>query len=86
MIATTVFLLCAVTSLLCTILLLRAYRRRRAPLLLWSTVCFVGLTIDNSLLVIDRVLVHDETLASLRRVFSLIGVSVLLFALIWEGE
>lgn len=86
MIATTVFLLCAATSLLCTILLLRAYRRRRAPLLLWSTVCFLGFAIDNSLLVVDRVLVPDETVASLRRVFSLIGASVLLFALIWEGE
>ena len=86
MIATTVYLLCAATSLLCTALLLRGYLRSRAPLLLWSTVCFLGLSIDNSLLVVDRVLVPDETVMAARRLFSLIGVSVLLFALIWEGE
>ena len=86
MIANLVYLLCAVTSLLCTGLLLRGYLRSRAPLLLWSTICFLGLAIDNSLLVVDRVLIPDETVMAARRVFSLLGVSVLLFALVWEGE
>lgn len=84
--ATMVFLLCAATSLACTFLLLRAYRRGRARLLLWSTLCFLGLAIDNSLLLFDRVMDPDGTLLALRRIFSLLGVTILLFGLIWEAE
>ena len=40
--ATVVYLLCALTSLGCALLLLAAYRRERARLLLWSCVCFGG--------------------------------------------
>ena len=38
---------------LCAFLLLRAYGRVRQRLLLWSGLCFVGLTISNPLLFID---------------------------------
>ena len=39
---------------LCAFLLLRAYTRVRKRLLLWSGMCFAGLTVANALLIIDR--------------------------------
>ena len=42
---------------LCAFLLLRAYGRVRQRLLLWSGLCFVGLTISNALLFFDLSLV-----------------------------
>jgi hypothetical protein len=81
-----VYGLCAVTSFACAFLLLRGYRRTRARLLLWAALCFAGLAIDNGFLFIDRVMVPDQTVFAARRLFSLLGVSLLLFGLIWEAD
>jgi hypothetical protein len=53
MIAETVYLLCAIASLLCAIALLRTYLRRRSRVLLWSSLCFVGLAANNAILFTD---------------------------------
>ena len=53
MIGLIVYGLCVVTSALCAVLLLRGYARSRVPLLLWSGLCFIGLTLNNVLLFID---------------------------------
>ena len=84
--ASAVYLLCAATSVACALLLGRGYRRSGVPLLLWSTLCFVGLAIDNSLLFVDRVMVPDRTILELRRLFSLAGVAVLIYGLVWDRE
>ena len=84
--ASIVYLLCAATSILCAVLLWRGYVRSRVPLLLWSTLCFVGLALDNSLLFVDRVLIPDEGMFALRRLLSLGGVAVLLYGLIWDAD
>jgi hypothetical protein len=85
-VAALVYLLCAATSIGCALLLLRGYLRTRSRLLLWSSLCFVGLALDNSLLFADRVLFPDETVFTLRRLLSLAGVGVLLFGLIWDAD
>ena len=82
--ASAVYALCSVTSLLCAVLLLRAYRRHRTRLLLWSSVCFVGLAINNTLLFVDLVMVPTIDLSLLRGVTGLGSVLALLFGLIWE--
>jgi hypothetical protein len=38
------------TSLTCTVLLFRGYKRRRIRFLMWSGFCFGGLTINNVVL------------------------------------
>lgn len=86
MTASIAYLLCAATSIACAVLLFRGYRRSQVPLLLWSSLCFAGLAIDNSLLFVDRVILPDEGVLALRRVFSLLGVVVLLYGLIWEAD
>ena len=48
-----VFLLCFAASLLCLILLVRTYRHKRAKLLLWTALSFVGLAANNLLVFVD---------------------------------
>ena len=54
-----VFALCALTSLACAVLLLRAYRAERVSLLLWTCLCFAGLATNNILLFLDLLLGLD---------------------------
>ena len=85
-VATVVYVVCAVTSVLCAALLVRSWLRSRVRLLLWSALCFVGLAVNNVLLVIDKEVVPDIDLQVLRDVSGLVAVSLLLFGLIWESR
>jgi ABC-type enterochelin transport system permease subunit len=84
--AKAVFLLCALTSLACAALLLRAYARRHSRLLLWSGLCFVGLALNNGLLVIDRVILPDANLSVVRQIPAVGGIALLLWGLVWDAE
>ena len=64
--AEVVYLLCALTSVACAFLLVRSYRNNRSKLLLWSSVCFVGLALNNALLFVDLVVVSSMDLSFLR--------------------
>jgi hypothetical protein len=79
-----IYLLCALTSLACFLLLARSYWQSRMRLLLWSALCFLGFFLNNLFLFIDLIIVPEIDLYSLRQIFSLSGVSLLLFGLIWE--
>lgn len=80
-----VYLLCALTSLACAFLLLRGYQKNRVRLLLWSGLCFMGLALNNVLLVVDRVLLPTQVdLSLIRNLPALAGVLCLLYGLIWE--
>ncbi len=80
-----VYLLCALTSLGCALLLLLAYRRNGVRLLLWSGLCFACLALNNILLVVDsQVLQHD--LSVIRSLPTLLGISLLLYGLVWESQ
>jgi hypothetical protein len=81
-----VYALCALTSVACAFLLLRAYRRRRTRLLVWSSAAFVGLALNNLLLFVDLVLTSDTVdLALPRAGCALASVMVLLYGLV-SGE
>ena len=89
----TVYILCAATSLLCSILLARGYARSRARLLLWSSLCFFFLALNNSLLFVDLVIFPSSDIAFanlsfavLRSGAALIGLLLLVFGLIWDSE
>lgn len=85
MIADIVYVLCAAASLVCAVLLFRGWRASRVRLLLWGTLCFTGLMLQNVLLVIDmRMDVVD--LAAVRLVPALIGVALLLYGLIRDAR
>ena len=86
MMADAVFLLCAVTSLACAALLLRGYAHNRVPLLLWSSLCFVGLAINNVLLVVDFIILPEHNLSTVRHFPALLGMLLLVYGLIWDSE
>lgn len=85
--ATVIYALCALTAAVCTFLLLHAYRRGGYRLLLWSGLCFLGLTLNNLLLVIDKLVFPDLVDLSIwRTVAALAAMAVLLYGLIWSAE
>jgi hypothetical protein len=82
-----IYSLCALTALGCAVLLLRGYRRSRYRLLLWSGLCFAGLTLNNLLLVIDKLaLPPEQDLVVARTTVALISMIILLYGLIWDSD
>ena len=81
-----VYVLCALTSLACALLLGRAYRASGVRLLLWSVVCFCALTVTNMLLFIDLVVLPSVDLKPLRTGVTLLGVTALLYGLTMEEK
>lgn len=85
--AAAVYVLCALTSLACAVLLLRGYQARGVRLLLWSGVAFIGFALGNAMLVVDRVVTGpgvDFTL--LRSLPVLAGLAVLIYGLVWDAR
>jgi hypothetical protein len=80
-----VYALCALTSLVCAILLLRGYRRSRSRLLLWSGLCFAFLALNNIILVIDVRILPERDLSVARSLPALIGIALLVYGLVWES-
>ncbi len=86
MIAQAVYLLCAVTSIACAVMLVRGYLASRSRLLLWSSLCFVGLALNNILLFVDLVIVPTTSLSGWRTASALLSVAVLVFGLVWDSR
>jgi hypothetical protein len=82
--AAAVYILSALISLTCAALLLRSYMQARAGLLLWAAVCFLGLTLNNTLLFVDKVVATDVDLSLWRTIPALAGTLALVFGLLWE--
>ncbi len=80
------YILCALVSMLCAALLLRGYFHGRHRLLLWSGLCFAGLTIANGLVFLDLVMLPNVDLYPLRLAVTAASVLTLLVGLLWEGE
>jgi Family of unknown function (DUF5985) len=83
-VAATVYLLSALISLACAALLLRSFLQTRTALLLWAAVCFLGLSLNNALLFVDKVVATDVDLSLWRSVPALAGMLALVFGLLWE--
>lgn len=83
--AEAVYVMCGVTSLFCALLLFRSYRGQRTRLLMWSTLGFTGLAINNVLLFVDLVLVPDTDLSFARTGIALSAMLLLLIGLLWES-
>jgi hypothetical protein len=81
-----VYLLCFATSSACAWLLCRSYLRSRAPLLLWSGLCFVFLAVNNLVVVLDLLVLSNLDMRLIRHLLALAGVSTLLFGFVWRAE
>jgi hypothetical protein len=91
--AETVYLLCAATSIICAVLLFNGFRENRTRLLFWSSLCFIGLALNNILLFVDQVLTAGVALylagvelAIWRGLLALVSISMLIYGLVWEAE
>jgi hypothetical protein len=80
--------LCTLTALFCASLLLRAYYRSRYKLLLWGGLCFLGLTLNNALLVVDKLIFPEPeiNLFTWRLVTALAAMLILLYGIIFDAE
>jgi hypothetical protein len=87
MLAKLVYLLGAIVTATCAVLLLRGFARSRSRLLLWSGLCFVGLTLSNALLFVDLVLLADDHSLYMWRLSTAAGAMLLLvYGLVFESE
>jgi len=67
--------------------LFRGYAQGRRRLLLWSALCFAGLTLSNILLFVDLVLLPESAnLYQLRLGTAAFAMLLLLYGLVWESE
>jgi Family of unknown function (DUF5985) len=85
-VSATVYILTCITTLLCAVLLFRGYALVRRRLLLWSALCFTGLTLTNLLKVLDLLVFLQTDLYTYRLGSAAIAMALLLFGLIWESQ
>lgn len=78
--------LCALTSLACAVLLVRAYIRQQERLLLLAGLCFSGLALNNVLVFGDFVLVPQMDLSLYRNLVAAASVLLFLIGLIWHAH
>lgn len=82
-----IYTLCMLTSLICAVLLLVSYRRTGHRLLFWSGACFTGMTFNNFLLLLDKVVFPTQVdLLPWRLGSALAACLLLLYGLIHEKE
>lgn len=82
-----IYLLCALTAIACAWLLLRNYFVTGGRLLLWSGLCFAGMSLNNLFLVMDEMLLFPYFDLSIWRLLAgLLAMLLLLYGLIWENE
>ena len=78
------YILCSLTSIGCAVLLSRGYKQSGSRLLFWSGLCFVGLALNNVLLIVDLRVLPDVDLSHIRSLPAVAGLLVMIFGLIWE--
>ena len=87
MLASLVYLLGALVTATCAVLLLRGFARSRSRLLLWSGLCFAGLTVSNGLLFVDLGLLGPDTSLYMWRLGTATAAMLLLvYGLVFESE
>ena len=84
--AEAVYLLCAATSIVCGVLLLRGYHVSKTRLLFWASLCFLGLAINNVMLFIDLIILPEVDLFWWRTLPAIGGMVILLCGLIAESR
>jgi hypothetical protein len=81
-----IYALCALTCVAAAVLLLRAWAQSKLGMLFWSGWCFAFLAASNFLLVLDRIVLPDTDLQTARFAAAFVGLLLLLYGLIMEGD
>ena len=85
MMPTAVDSLCALTSALCALALVREYFRRQTRLLLWSSLSFTCFALSNALVFADCVILPAIDLTILRAGSACLAIGLLLVGLVWDS-
>jgi hypothetical protein len=81
-----VYVLCFLSSAACAALLGRGYAHTGNRLLLWSSICFSFLALNNLVVIFDLVVWPERDLRLLRLIFAFAAVVSLIWGFIWEVE
>jgi len=81
-----VYILCFLTSAACAWLLGRSFARSGNRLLLWSSVCFALLALNNVAVILDLVIWPERDFRLARLALALAAVVSLIWGFIWEVE
>ncbi len=81
-----VYILGTLTCLACAVLLFRAYFRTKMRLLLWSGICFSGLSVSNALVFLDLIILPETDLYLWRLATAAASMTFILYGLIWEKQ
>jgi hypothetical protein len=81
-----IYFMCALTAFACCALLWRSWRSNHAALLLWSSLCFAGLTVSNVVLIFDKLVLLEVDLTTQRLTITLISLLLLIFGLVWGDD
>ena len=80
------YIVAVISSAACAGLLLRAYWQRPVRLLMWSGICFIGLTVNNIALFLDLVVFPEVDLRLARQLPALVGMMFLLYGFIYDAD
>lgn len=81
-----VYILGVLVTGLCALLLLQAFARVRQKLLLWSGLCFLGLTVSNVMVFLDLAVLTEVDLYTWRLSTAAVSMLLLIYGLIWESR
>lgn len=85
--AEVVYVLCAVTSLCCAVLLGRSWATSKSRLSLCCSLCFLGLLLNNVMLIIDKIVTGPTVdLSVWTKVPAVVGMAIFLIGLILEAD
>jgi hypothetical protein len=84
--AEAVYILCAITSLVCAVLLFKGYRDSQSRLLFWSSLCFAGLALNNALLLVDLFTGPALDLRLPRTGLAVLSLGMLIHGLVGESR
>jgi hypothetical protein len=82
----TIYVLCMAASVVCAVLLARTYGRTRSRLLLWTSLSFTLMALNNLLLVLDMLVFRRVDLWPARAITFQAAMIVLLYGFIWEAD
>ena len=83
---TIVYVLCFLTSAACAWLLGRSCARTGNRLLLWSSICFGFLALNNLVVIFDLVVWPERDFRLERLVLAFAAVAALMWGFIWEVD
>ncbi|MEP6548564.1 MAG: DUF5985 family protein [Gammaproteobacteria bacterium] len=80
------YALCAVISVACAAFTLQQCVASGSRLLMWATLCFIGLAVNNVLIYLDDILLPSDGFFLWRACAALAGMTAFICGLIWDWQ